>query len=87
MKFSLKYSGDLYHARTARGFTPKYTSDSVDIDKRWYQHLEKGTGTPSLQLFLKLGKLFDLDLNKYKDEVGVYEIKSLSNHKNKKRKQ
>ena len=71
MKFKKQLSGDLYHARDNSGFTQAEVAERVDTSVRNYQHIEKGETIPRGDTLLKLIYLFDLDIDRYREVLGM----------------
>ena len=84
MSLKSKFSRELYHARmkhkkanasTAYKYTQRSVAAAVKITEQYYQRIESGKKFPSPELLFKLCKLLEIDMNQFKDEVEVDEIK------------
>ena len=71
MKFKKQLSTDLYHARDNSGFTQAQVAERVGISVRNYQYIEKGEIIPHGDTLLKLIYLFDLDIDHYRESLGM----------------
>ena len=71
MKFKKQLSADLYHARDNSGFTQAEIAERVGISVRNYQYIEKGEIIPHGDTLLKLIYLFDLDIDRYRESLGM----------------
>lgn len=65
MSFRLLFSGDLLTARAAKGWTQPAVADAALITLREYQNIEAGRNLPSVETFLRLVYLFDMDIDHY----------------------
>ena len=71
MEFSTLFSADIYHARDKSGFTQAEVAEKVDISLRNYQYIEQGRVIPRGGTLLKLIYLFDLDIDRYREVLGM----------------
>ena len=71
MKFNTLFSKDLYHARKKFGFTQAEVAERVDTSVRNYQYIEKGKTIPHGDTLLKLIYLFELDIDRYREVLGM----------------
>ena len=71
MSFKSEFSKDVFHARDDRGWTQQYTADRLSIPKRTYQNIELGKTSPRLATFVKLVLLFKLNIEDYREALGV----------------
>ena len=71
MKFKTLFSKDLYYARKNLKFTQAEVAEKVDISERSYQYIEKGETIPHGDTLLKLIYLFDLDIDRYREALGM----------------
>ncbi len=62
MKELLKLSENLRQLRIQYGFTQKEVASKIGIAYQSYQAYELGITVPTLQNFIKLAKLFDVEL-------------------------
>ena len=74
MSFEYQFSSDVFRARTNLGLKQAFVADAVAISLREYQNIEYGRVTPHLKTFLKLVYLFDLDIDAYREVLGVERI-------------
>lgn len=71
MSVNFKFSSCLYHKRIERGYTQDQVAEAVKISSRWYQKIEKGETLPGTIIFLRLIKLFDIDVDDFLSEADV----------------
>ena len=71
MEFSTLFSKDVVHARDKSGLTPAKVAELVDISVRNYQYIEQGRFIPHGDTLLKLVYLFDLDIDRYREVLGM----------------
>ena len=71
MEFNTLFSKDVYHARDKSGFTQAEVAEKVDINLRTYQYIEQGKTIPRGGTLLKLIYLFDLDIDRYREVLGM----------------
>ena len=63
--FKRRFSSDLYHARYKRGLTQREVAEQAAISIRSYRYIESGSALPTVNTFLRLVRLFELDANDY----------------------
>lgn len=63
--FKQRFSNDLYHARLQRGLTQQEVAEQTSISARSYMYIESGSSLPTVNTFLRLVRLFELDANDY----------------------
>ena len=71
MEFSTLFSKDVVHARDKSGLTQAKVAELVDISVRNYQYIEQGRFIPHGDTLLKLVYLFDLDIDRYREVLGM----------------
>ena len=71
MKFNTLFSKDVFHAREKSGLTQAEVAEKVDISLRNYQYTEQGRFIPRGGTLLKLIYLFDLDIDRYREVLGM----------------
>ena len=71
MKFNTLFSADVFHAIKKSGFTQAEVAEMVDISVRNYQYIEQGRFIPHGDTLLKLIYLFDLDIDRYREVLGM----------------
>jgi DNA-binding XRE family transcriptional regulator len=74
MSFEFLFSSHVFHARTSLGLKQPYVADILGISLREYQNIEYGRVAPQLKTFLKLVYLFDLDIDAYREVLGIEKI-------------
>lgn len=61
-----KYTGaKIRQVRIARGFSQEKLSEFVDISPRQMCLIENGNSTPSLETFVKIASILELDINDF----------------------
>lgn len=78
MPINSKFSTEVYHARDSFGYTQREVAEAVSVSVRWYQRVEKGEKLPGSVVMLRLILLFHLDVEKFREEVGL--LVPLSSH-------
>ena len=71
MGFSTLFSKDVVHARDKSGLTQAEVAEIVGISVRNYQYIEQGKCVPHGDTLLKLVYLFDLDIDRYREVLGM----------------
>ena len=71
MPINSKFSTEVYHARDALGYTQREVAEAVSVSVRWYQRVEKGEKLPGSLVMLRLILFFNLDVEKFREEVGL----------------
>ena len=71
MPIYYKFSTAVYHARDEKGYTQSQVAEAVSISVRWYQRLERGESLPSAIVMLRLILFLELDVEKFREEVGI----------------
>ena len=71
MSFKTVFAKDVYHARDKRGWTQPYVAEILSVSVRTYQNIESAKVTPRLPTFLKLVCLFELNIDDYREALGV----------------
>ena len=71
MSLKFNFSNAIYHKRTEMKYTQETVAEAVKISVRWYQKIEKGARMPGTSVFLRLVKLFKIDVNNLLDDVDV----------------
>lgn len=74
MSFEYQFSSDVFHARTNLGLKQPFVANALGISLREYQNIEYGRVSHQLKTFLKLVYLFDLDIDAYREVLGVEKI-------------
>ena len=74
MSFEYQFSSDVFHAHTNLGLKQLFVANALGISLREYQNIEYGRVSPQLKTFLKLVYLFDLDIDAYREVLGVEKI-------------
>ena len=74
MSFEFLFSSHVFHARTSLGLKQPFVADALGISLREYQNIEYGRVAPQLKTFLKLVYLFNLDIDAYREVLGVEKI-------------
>ena len=73
VSFKFQFSGDLRRMRESKGWTQPFVAGLVSITLREYQNIEGGKCVPSVETFLRLVYLFDLDIENYREEFDIYD--------------
>ena len=73
MTFERMFSKDVYHARVQRGWKQPYVANILSISLREYQNIEYGPVTPHLKTFLRLVYLFELNIDDYREVLGIHD--------------
>ena len=71
MEFSTLFSKDVVHARDKSRLTQAKVAELVGISVRNYQYIEQGRFIPHGDTLLKLVYLFDLDIDRYREVLGM----------------
>ena len=74
LSFEFLFSSHVFHARTSLGLKQPFVADALGISLREYQNIEYGRVAPQLKTFLKLVYLFNLDIDAYREVLGVEKI-------------
>lgn len=71
MSFEYQFSSDVFHARTGLGLKQSAVAEMLKISLREYQNIEYGHVVPKLKTFLKLVYFFGLNIDDYREALGV----------------
>lgn len=71
MKLESAFAKELYHARTAAGYSQKQISHAAGISLRWYQCLERGLDMPGPKTMLRLMQLLAIDPQDMREASGI----------------
>lgn len=71
MSVKFNFSSNLYHERIKCKYSQEQIAEAVKISKRWYQKIEKGEKLPDTSVFLRLIKIFDMNINDFINEIDV----------------
>ena len=71
MSFEFQFSSDVFPARSNLGLKQHFVANVLGISLREYQNIKYGLVAPHLKTFLKLVYLFDLDIDAYREVLGV----------------
>ena len=71
MNLSTLFSKDVFDARDKSGLTQAEVAEIVGISVRNYQYIEQGKCVPHGDTLLKLVYLFDLDIDRYREVLGM----------------
>ncbi len=71
MPINSKFSTEVYRARDSLGYTQRQVAEAISVSVRWYQRLEKGEKLPGSVVMLRLILFFNLDIEKFREEVGL----------------
>lgn len=69
MSFKMHFGHDIYHLRTDSLKLTQQVADAIPISLREYQKIEKGELSPGSEIFLRLVFFFDIDIQKYRDDL------------------
>lgn len=70
MSFKIHFGHDIYHLRTdSLKLTQQQVADAIPISLREYQKIEKGELSPGSEIFLRLVFFFDIDIQKYREDL------------------
>lgn len=65
MKVLSRIAHNIGKLRHAKGWTQEETAARGDFDLRWFQRLESGRHSVSLETLLRLGHLFRVDISEF----------------------
>lgn len=77
MSLERTFASQIFNARKERNLKQKEVAEAVQISVRWYQELEKGIRLPGAVVMLRLILYLHLDVEVFREEVGIIEKPSV----------
>lgn len=73
MNLNFKFATLILDARLNAGLTQSQVAECVSISTRWYQKIESGSIMPGSSTMIKLIIFLNIDVNKLRGEVELFE--------------
>ena len=73
MSINHKFSKSVYLARTSLGYTQEQLAEAVSVSVRWIQKIENEARMPGSVTMLRIILFLNLDIEKFREEVGIFE--------------
>lgn len=71
MDLKRKFADSVFKARKELGYTQSAVAEAVSVSTRWYQKIESGRRLPSTTVSFRLILFLHIDLEEFREEVGL----------------